>query len=457
MGYDLNEIPAQVSPHSTYQDYLDRDAHEPPRHFREVGNEDVGTADVDAKRYTDRVFYERERDMWDHVWQVACRVEHIPNVGDYHVYEVARRSYLVVRVSADEIKAYPNVCLHRGRKLRDESGHADEFRCPFHGFTWALDGSCAHVPCEWDFPQVKQDAFGLPEMQVGTWAGWVFINPNPDAMPLMDYLDPIARHYEPYLWDQSYVSVHVGKVLQGNWKVIQEAFMESFHALDTHPQIVGSVDDFGCQYDIWKDKPHVNRMMVPFAAASTYVIDQVTEQDVYDDWRGGRPVQYDGEWRTLAPGETARNAVADEKRQTMLEEAGIDLSTVSDAELVDGWYYNVFPNLMFWGGYGPNMFYRFRPYGDDHEMTLMEVGFVSRHGKDQLKPEPAPYVFLGLEDKWESVEALGSLGFVLDQDTSNMAAVQEGLNATFKPGVTLASYQENRIRHWHRTLDMYLG
>ena len=258
------------------------------------------------------------------------------------------------------------------------------------------------------------------------------------------------------MWEQSYVSVHVGKVLHGNWKVIQEAFMESFHALDTHPQIVGSVDDFGCQYDIWKDKPHVNRMMVPFAAASTYVIDQVTEQDVYDDWRGGRPVQYDGEWRTLAPGETARNAVADEKRQTMLEETGIDLSTVSDAELVDGWYYNVFPNLMFWGGYGPNMFYRFRPYGDDHEMTLMEVGFVSRHGKDQPKPEPAPYVFLGLEDKWASVEALGSLGFVLDQDTSNMAAVQEGLNATFKPGVTLASYQENRIRHWHRTLDMYI-
>ena len=102
------------------------------------------------------------------------------------------------------------------------------------------------------------------------------------------------------------------------------------------------------------------------------------------------------------------------------------------------------------------MFYRFRPYGDDHEMTLMEVGFVSRHGKDQPKPEPAPYVFLSLEDKWESVEALGSLGFVLDQDTSNMAAVQEGLNATFKPGVTLASYQENRIRHWHRTLDLYI-
>jgi hypothetical protein len=134
-----------------------------------------------------------------------------------------------------------------------------------------------------------------------------------------------------------------------------------------------------------------------------------------------------------------------------------DLDDVSDAEMVDGWYYNVFPNLMFWGGFGPNMWYRFRPYEDSHEKTLMEVGFIMRHPKDQPKPEPFEMIFLDEETPWESVEELGNLGFVLDQDTTNMAAVQEGLNATFKPGVTLAHYQENRIRHFHRTLDTYLG
>ncbi len=456
MGYDLEKIPAQTSPHSTYQDYLDADRNEAPRAFREVGNDDMGTAPLDPKRYTSREFYERERAMWDKVWQMACREEHIPNVGDYHVYEIAKRSYLIVRVEENLIKAYPNVCLHRGRKLRDESGHAEQFRCPFHGFTWALDGSSAHIPCEWDFPDLKQESFSLPEIHCETWAGWVFINPDPDAMPIDQYLDPIKRHYEPYLWDQSYLGVHVGKVLKGNWKVIQEAFMESFHSLDTHPQIVGSVDDFGCQYDTWQDKPHVNRMMVPFAAASSYVIDQVTQQDVYDEWRGRRPTESDQDYRTLEPGETARTAVADENRAMAEAATGEDLSKVSDAELVDGWYYNIFPNMMFWGGYGPNMWYRFRPWQDSESETLMEVGYILRHPKDQPKPAPAPFNFLTLDQKWEDAEELGGLGFVLDQDTTNMAGVQDGLNATFRPEVQLAHYQENRIRRTHRTLDMYL-
>lgn len=457
MGYDLEKIPAQTSAHTTYQEYLDADSNPTPKQFREVGNDDMGTAPLDPERYVSRAFYERERAMWDKVWQMACREEHIPQVGDYHVYEVANRSFLIVRTQPDQIKAFANVCLHRGRRLRDESGHTEQFRCPFHGFTWGLDGQIAHIPCESDFPQIKAEEFGLPEMQVGTWAGWVFINPDAGAIPLEDYLDPISRHYEPYLWEQSYLGAHIGKVLKGNWKIIQEAFMESFHSLDTHPQIVGSVDDFGCQYDTWADKPHVNRMMVPFAAPSPYVVDQMTQQDVYDEWRGRRPTEVDNYANTVPEGKSARHVVADENRKGAEDATGKDLSEVSDAELVDGWYYNVFPNLMHWGGYGPNMWYRFRPWQDDHETTLMEVGYIMRHPEGTPKPAPAPYIFLDVDTPWEAAEPLGGLGFVLDQDTTNIAAVHDGLKATFRPAVTLAHYQENRIRHMHRTLDMYLG
>jgi hypothetical protein len=136
---------------------------------------------------------------------------------------------------------------------------------------------------------------------------------------------------------------------------------------------------------------------------------------------------------------------------------GANLQEVSDAELVDGWYYNVFPNLMFWGGYGPNMWYRFRPWKDDHEKTFMEVGYIMRHPRNTPKPAPAKMIALDIDQPWSSVEALGSLGGVLDQDTQNMAAVQEGLNATFASTVQLARYQESRIRHMHKTLDLYLS
>ena len=86
----------------------------------------------------------------------------------------------------------------------------------------------------------------------------------------------------------------------------------------------------------------------------------------------------------------------------------------------------------------------------------MEVGYILRHPADQAKPEPPEMVLLDVNTPWASVPELGSLGGVLDQDTTNMAAVQQGLNATFKPGVTLANSQESRIRHWHQTLDAYL-
>ena len=455
MGYDLEKIPAQTSPHSTYQDYLDADSRDTPRIFREVGNADIGTEDVPVEHYVDRGFYERERAVWEKTWQMACREEHIPEPGDYYVYDIAKRSFLITRGEDGSIKAHANVCLHRGRKLRLEHGHANEFRCPFHGFTWGIDGALAHLPCEFDFPQVEKEKFGLPQAQVGTWAGWVFINPDPNAMPLEDYLDPIARHYEPYRFDQSYMASHVAKVLKGNWKVIQEAFMESFHSLDTHPQIVGTVDDFGCQYDVWDGKPHVNRMMVPFSAPSSYVVDQISQQDVFDDWTGRRELGQDNDGYTLKEGETARQASANLRRDVVKDMLGEPVDDLSDAEAVDGWYYNVFPNLMFWGGFGPNMWYRFRPWGDSHEETLMEVGFINRHPKDQPKPHAPPMTFLTDDQKWADSE-LGGLGFVLDQDTTNMAAVQEGLNATYKPGVTLANYQENRIRHFHQTLVTYL-
>ncbi len=78
------------------------------------------------------------------------------------------------------IQAFHNVCRHRGRLLREVGGtRSSEFRCPFHGFAWEIDGSLKHVPCEWDFPQIENPAdWGLLQAQVATWGGFVFINPD---------------------------------------------------------------------------------------------------------------------------------------------------------------------------------------------------------------------------------------------------------------------------------------
>ncbi len=77
----------------------------------------------------------------------------------------------MVRSGPDEIRAFHNSCLHRGTRLRTQPGRVDELRCPFHGFTWNLDGTFAGMPCPWDFPHVDATTFCLPEAGVGRGAG----------------------------------------------------------------------------------------------------------------------------------------------------------------------------------------------------------------------------------------------------------------------------------------------
>src|SRR5215203_3915969 len=148
------------SPGLSYQQLLDSDTHEVPKILREESPRFFGDEDVPIDRYISREWHEREKErLWSRVWQFACREEHIPRVGDYTVYEIAGRSYFVMRSAPDTIKAFPNACLHRGRQLKQYDGNCSEIRCPFHGFAWHLDGSLQDVPAAWDLPHVTPEKF----------------------------------------------------------------------------------------------------------------------------------------------------------------------------------------------------------------------------------------------------------------------------------------------------------
>ena len=223
--------PGARSPGLSYQDLLDADTHPVPDVLRLESPRYLGSDDVPTERYTSREWHLKEIDrLWKRVWQFACREEHIPDVGDHIIYEIAGLSYLVIRTDAG-IKAFPNACLHRGRQLKDHEGHCSEIRCAFHGFAWTLDGKLADVPAAWDFPHIDQrpDDFDLPEISVDTWAGFVFINPDPDAAPLADHLGELVDQFEVWNLEDRYVEGHVSRIIEANWKIAQEAFCEAFH------------------------------------------------------------------------------------------------------------------------------------------------------------------------------------------------------------------------------------
>ena len=440
------------SPGITYQQLLDDDTHPVPDVLRLESPRFLGNTDIPIERYTSREWHRAEVDrLWMRVWQFACREEHIPNAGDYIVYDIANLSFIVIRTTTGAIKAYPNACLHRGRKLKDYDGSCSEIRCAFHGFAWALDGALADVPAPWDFPHVddrRDDDFHLPECAVGTWAGFVFINPDPNASPLKDFIGEMADQFTVWDLESRYVEAHVTKIIEANWKITQEAFCEAYHVSGTHPQILPYLGDTNSQIDVWDT---FARVLTPGGTPSPLLEQRPTEEEML---RSMLDVRVDQEAPiALGDGQTARAAAAGAARDRWRPIVGDRVDEMSDAELMDSLDYTLFPNFHPWGAFN-RIVYRFRPNGDDHRSAIMEVLFLSPFKGE--RPPPAKVRALGVDEPWTTATELGMLAKVFDQDTFNMSKVQRGLETTFKPGITLASYQESKIRWLHEVLGEWV-
>jgi len=435
------------------QGLLDDDTRPVPDVLRWVGDAPPSTGGVSRARYTSRGFHDAEvASLWRTVWQMACREEQVSEVGDSLVYDVAEISLVVVRTGPDEIRAFVNSCLHRATALRSQPGRITELRCPFHGFTWNLDGSFAGMPCPWDFPHVDPAGFCLPEARVGRWGGFVFVTLDPGAEDLHQYLEILPAHFAPWPLEDRCLAAHVVRVVPCNWKVALEAFIESYHTVAVHPQLLTTSGDVQTQYDVYEGVRHVNRMITPVGIASEHVGHPVAEQDIVD----AMFLTKDDPEARVAEGATARAVLAERTRGRLAERTGRDYSRLSDSEALDAIEYFVFPNFVPWAGYTTPLVYRFRPHGDDHRSAVMDVMLLDPLPAAGPRPPAAPTRHLADGERWADAPELGYLGRILDQDTATLARVQRGLEAAPGPDLTLARYQESRIRHFHATLGDYV-
>ncbi len=439
---------------ASYQQLLDAETRPVPAVLRLEAPLTAGPTAVPVERYTSAAFHRLEVErLWRRVWQMACHVDDIPAVGDHTVYEIANHQLLVTRTAADEIRAYHNVCLHRGRSLVDGDGRAaQEFRCPFHGFAWHLDGSLKHVPCGWDFPHVQPEEFRLPEAKVATWGGFVFVNLDPGCAPFEDFVGDLDTHFARWPLEQRHKQAHVAKILRCNWKVAQEAFSEAYHVVATHPQLLAGIGDANSQYDAWGN---VSRAITANGTPSPHLKWEPTEQDVLDAMLDR---DLDAEPPMVVPeGSTARQVAGAARRAMLTPLLGAAAAEeLTDAELVDSFYYTLFPNFHPWGAYNL-IVYRFRPYGDDHTRCIMECLYLAPYRADRPKPPNAAIHWLGEDDDWTQAPELGLLARVFNQDTFNLPKVQRGLEAAVHRDVTFANYQETKIRHFHALLEDWLA
>lgn len=407
----------------------------------------IDNDEIEVARYVSQSFHALEaKRLWPATWQMACRVEHIPNPGDYCVYEVCDISLIVVRSAENQIRAFHNSCLHRGTQLAEGQGNQTHFKCPFHGFTWGIDGQFKGMPAQWDFPQIDRTDFCLPEAKVALWGGFVMVNPNGQAEDFETYAHPLSEHFAPYPLEERYVAYHAAQVVDANWKTTQEAFLEGYHVSTTHPHTLRFANDFDCAYDVFG--PNVSRLLQAVGIPANHLIDEVSQQEVAATLQKMLPREHQ---QAVPEDVNARAWLGDRFRTSLSEQWDCDLSDASDAEVLDSIQYLLFPNFAPWGGYAIPIAYRFRPWQDDPNQSLMEIML--------LHPIPARRTFTAAEvhwlapgESWTQAPGFESLGLVIDQDMENLPKVQSGLRAAQHATLNLSDYQEIRIRHFHQRL-----
>lgn len=426
----------------------------------------TGRAKISNDRYFKPEFVALEREhIWKKMWQVACREEDIPSPGDRITYDITDLSFVVVRTQSGDIKAYYNSCPHRGRRLCDHgqaslNDQSRHFRCPFHAWTWDLDGGLQWVASAHDFPHVKTPDYNLQEVRVGLWGGNVFINPDPDAPPLEAALGKMIELFADFPLEKRYTVALFRKKVRCNWKIAQEAFMEGYHVLETHWDGMPFFGSAYSRYDNWEDGvSHVSRLTTPGAMPDIWVRDQIDpEESIRQHCSAfGLPLPDEGSIRTIEEG---RAYAAEAKRSFIRDTYGKDYAGAPDSMLLEMTKCFVFPNHHPWWGEALPWWYRFLPYGSDPDCSIMEVRVTAPLPDDgsPVPPVPEP-IDIDFDTRTCEIEALGAAGTILDQDMQNMEAVQRGVK-TAPPGrefMTLGNYQESNIRHFHYVYNKLLG
>lgn len=441
--------------------YWELDRGNPPKFLVERSGEDLGNEPVRKEIFHSREYAEREHQrMWKRVWQMACRENDIPNVGDRIAYDIGDQSVILVR-TVTGVRGFHNVCLHRGNRLVEDAENAPDIRCPFHGFSWDLEGRLAHVPCRWDFPELRDDKAGLSEVRVDTWNGWVFVNLDPDCGNLEDFLGKdVRRHWERWPAHRAWKAAHIGKVVPCNWKLAIEAFLEVWHVSTTHPQMIPYLDDVGSQYDSYG--PHA-RFISPFGAPSPNLegelgADGVVAAMLEDTFAGNFSGDREGGsgFPTLQPGQHPRHLLADVIKDVLHAQTGRDYSGDSDMEVLDGIQYYIFPNLVSFAGFGYPLNYRVRPNGDDPKSCLFEVMVLTYLPDGADLPPDVPLRMTPVDEPWSAAPEMGGMGPVMEQDALNLARLQRGIASDGIKTVRFGNYQERTLRNLHQHLDRYV-
>jgi Rieske 2Fe-2S family protein len=390
----------------------------------------------------------------------------------------------VVREAKDSIRAYHNACRHRGTRLARGRGRVGSFICPFHGWRWNLDGSIRLVLDREEFVPRSDDDLGLVQVRAEQWGGFVFINMDPNAPPLLEYLDPIPQHFAPFQFENMRARWWKSTILPCNWKTALDGFLEAYHVAGTHPQLfrmdktnthMATMKEFAnrvwsptttyerhAHYSSVGKKSEVTRDTGkgPTERGTDGVVDErlgfaMSVQYIYEDMKG---LENERSWRAAEALKTA--AIPEESSvgqrymelyRDIVRSEGIDWVDITPEQWADaGTAWNVFPNTILLPGQGSAFGYRARPHGPDPDICLFEIFALEQIpvADYDKRWELQPQHFDDYRD--------GDFGVVFGQDMANAKEVTVGMHSPSFDGHRLSEEQEMTIYNHHRVADRFL-
>ncbi len=399
---------------------------------------------VPADRYYSPTFAQLEVErMWPKVWQVACTVDHVADPGDYFEYRCGPYSVLIVHGDDGTLRAFQNVCRHRGNSLCTGAGfQLRELRCGYHGWTWDLAGKLKRVPHRKGFGTLSMAELPLFAVRVGTWERLVFVNLDLDAPPLAEYLEAVP---DDIAWlglgdFRCYATMTVD--VEANWKTIADGFSETYHIQTLHPELHRCMDDVYAPQQIWG---HSGKSEQLYGLASPHLKQLLGDAEVWDAYvRTQGALMGVVEGTPFPDGGPVMEVIAGHIR-AFAAGRGVDLSWASTDQLMRLHQYNVFPNLTVLANADHLTVMCSRPGPDpDHGELVMMLWMRMPSGA----PRGTPTDVRMTADQAEP-------GLVLTQDISVLPGLQRGLH---QPGLThlTLSAEERRVINLHRNLDRYL-
>jgi phenylpropionate dioxygenase-like ring-hydroxylating dioxygenase large terminal subunit len=404
---------------------------------------------VPKERYYDPDFYAMEAELvWPRVWQMACRLEEIPEVGDFAEYRILDQSVIVVRAEDGGVRALQNVCRHRGvQVVQGRGSRRGGFVCPFHGWCYGSDGRNTKVTQAGAFAAHNLDAgdLDLTPVRCEAWGGCAWINLDDAAPPLRECLEPSATVLDAWQVESLRAEWWYSCRLPVNWKLAQEAFVEQYHVLQAHPQlrIPGrfpgrNPGDFDPRAFVAAELQYLHTMSDGMAGMVHARDVEVAEE------MAGVELPADFSAASAAWERRLNDAVLEAHRGRGCVMP--DLNELSDQGLNEPMAY-CFPHYFVLPMYSSATAYRFRPLGP--EETLMDMWSLTRYppAEEPATPDvPEPWEFD--DPRWPPIPA---------QDFSNLPRQQRGLHARSFEYMRLSERTEGHISNYQRLIDGFLA